>query len=76
MDKTLQQRLGIEFPLVVAGRCAQYKGMVARRVFAFDFEVTVVNDSHLAINGVWAKGINYFREKSFDFFVQATRIVK
>jgi len=81
VDKTLQQRLGIEFPLVVAGRCAQYKGMVAWRVFTFDFEVTVVKNSHLSINGVWAKRINYFREKLFDFLIQETdyeleRVVK
>jgi hypothetical protein len=50
--------------------------MVARRVFAFDFEVTVVKNSHLSINGVWAKRINYFREKSFDFFVQGGKVIR
>jgi len=81
VDKTLQQRLGIEFPLVVAGRCAHHKGMVARGIPTFDFEVTVVKNSHLSINGVRAKRINYFREKSLDFLIQETdyeleRVVK
>jgi hypothetical protein len=56
---------------MVAGSCAHRKGMIARRVFAFDFEMTtIVYRNHLSINGVWAKRINYFREKSLDFFVQ------
>ena len=32
--------------------------------------MTIIENDHLSINGVRAKGINYFREKSFDFFVQ------
>lgn len=45
--------------------------MVARRILAFDFEVTtIIFRNHLSIKSVWAKRINYFREKSFDFFIQ------
>jgi len=71
VDKTLQQRLGIEFPVVVTGSGPHHKGMVARRILAFDFEVTtIIFRNHLSIKSVWAKRINYFREKSLDFFVQ------
>ena len=58
-------------PTPVTGSGPHGKGVIARRVLAFDFEVTtIVNRNHLSINGVRAKGINYFREKSLDFFVQ------
>ena len=43
--------------------------MSTRRIVAFDFEVTITDNSHLSINGVRAKRLNYFREKSFDFFI-------
>jgi hypothetical protein len=31
---------------------------------------TIVPRNHLSIDGGWAKDINYFREKSFDFFIE------
>ena len=72
VDKTLQRRLGTIFPPIVAGSCAHRKRVGARRIFTFDLEVTtIVRRDHLSINGVRAKSINYFREKSFDFFIQA-----
>ena len=69
VDESLQQRSGTQFPFVVAGHCAYNKWTNTRRIFAFDFEVTIINNSHLSVNGVWAKRINDFRGKSFDFFV-------
>ncbi|QNI86465.1 hypothetical protein SynPROS71_02710 [Synechococcus sp. PROS-7-1] len=27
--------------------------------------MTILENSHLSINGVWAKGIDYFREEPF-----------
>ena len=69
-DKALQRRLGTMFPPIVAGSCSHCERKVARRILAFDLEVTaIVNRDHLSINGERAKCINYFREKSFDFFV-------
>ena len=50
--------------------------MSARRILASDFEVTIIENDHLSINGVRAKGINYFREKSLDFFVQRDLFIK
>ena len=70
VDKSLKCCFGTLLPSPIAESCSHRKGMIARRVFAFDFKVTTIAcRNHLSINGVWAQGINYFREKSFNFFV-------
>jgi hypothetical protein len=40
--------------------------MSTRRISILDFKVTIPVNDHLAIDGVWAERIHYFREKSFD----------
>jgi hypothetical protein len=44
--------------------------MISRGIPTLDLEMTILENSHLSINGVWAKRINYLREKLFDFLIQ------
>ena len=58
-------------PSVIARSRSHHKRIVARQIKPLDFEVTtIIRRDHLAIERVWAKGVDYFREKLFYILIQ------
>jgi hypothetical protein len=70
-DKPLQCSLATPLPSVITRGSPHDKTTGTRGVTTLDFEMTsVVDRGHLSINGVRAKSIDYFQEKSLDFLIQ------